>query len=315
MPNDPFDNLERQLRGTITRRTTKPATGRRRSTLAIALAALIGGGSLATAAVLHNDRPSDVDRAVAAGYRAAHNAKACDFIRPSSKDPLPMIAGGANARIRSSYEIFRRPTTAQDRTLDVRFAQAGGAVLRDTVRVAVAADGARFGLAISQGRPNAAQRDPVACATTARDAAVASVPPSNTKLREHVAKVMNGRLAAARRNSAPSAQQLSMSTASRFNRSSSAGTTLIKDGRIPAIGGYRFDRNGSRTYRVHSGLVPDKVRTVTLVARRRDAPPLFLSQRVQNNVYDLTVPAHRVTHVILRWKAVDGGVLKTIHPY
>lgn len=319
MAQDPFDDLERQLRSAVAARRVARRSMRRRhrSGLGLVLLTLIGGGTAATAGVFHSDRPSDVDRAISAGLRVAQKDPACTVRFPRrTGEKIATMAGAADPRIAARFAIFRRPTRAVDRRVNLQFAAFGGTVLRDTVRAVVAADGARFTLAISQGRIRAGHVDQVACASAAREAAVAHVPATNAPLRQHVARIMDGRVAAARRNSAPSAQQLSLGFQSRFSKNSGGGMTLIRDGRIPSVGGYRSDRDDTTRVRIFFGLVPDEVKRVRVTERSGPPQDRFapISVHVKNNIYDVTLPSRMGPRLRMQWFDTNGHVIRTLHP-
>ncbi|WP_354697301.1 hypothetical protein DSM112329_02924 [Paraconexibacter sp. AEG42_29] len=318
MKKDPFDRLEAQLRGTIDGRRDRRRWLRRRGGLALVLAAVVGGGGLATASVLRGDSQSDVERAIQAGQEATVDAAACKVTglgRPRGS-AIATKPGSADPRIAARYRIFRRATRPAERRVDLRFAAFGGAVLRNTVRIAVAHNGARFELAITEGRPRLGRIDGVACGQAASRAAVASVPAANTRLRERVARIMNGRVAATRRASAPTAQQLSLASHSRFNRSGSAGTGSITNGRLPAIGGYRTDADGPSRFKVLFGLVPDEVRSVQLVDQAGPAGEraATVTVPVRDNVYDIRAPRRMGPTMLLRWRTADGHTVRVLHP-
>jgi hypothetical protein len=317
MNNDPFDTLARQLvRAVGARSRRRSRLSPRRGGLALVFAVLVGGGAAAAAGVFGGTGESRVLSAIAAGERQASTTPACQSRRHR---PAPRIVRErVDARVARQFAIFRRPTRAADRAVLARISAErvygpGGSILRNGVRVAHPAAGVRVALVVSQAPFLVGAHDPVGCALAQRESALAHVGHGGPSIRARVARIMNGRVAAARRVTVPSTEALAVFLLAPNGHARGGSATIITNGRVPAMSGFGPTGSANRRRVLLWGIVPDAVRNVRIVDRggprgRRVHP---IVDQTHDNLYYVLAPRRMGPRIAIQWRGADGHILRT----
>lgn len=317
MTQNPFDDLEQQLRGAVAaRRRRERRRVSRRTLAAVAVALTLTGGVAAAATLLSNDGDqAAARRAVDRGTSVASSLPVC----ATRRSPKAVVVSGdpASAAVLAQLGVFRRPPTAADR-LPAGFALTpftGTVLLKDTVRVARTEDGARFLLFITRGARFPGPADPVACATAARAEALKAAAADNAAVRARVNTIMSKRLARVRSIASGATEDLNFLQFAPNGRSVGGGATYITNGRIPALTNYGPGKRHGRRIVSISGLVPDGIATVRAIDRggpkRSRVSPLTVA--VHDNVYSLAAPRRVGPRVTLEWRNAAGTVVRRVH--
>lgn len=311
MTRDPFDHLEDQLRTTVAKRRQRRWL--RPAGVAIVGVALTGGGVAVAGGVFSSDGPSPAARAVAAGEAATRSLPVC-VVRWDRNRKTRLVSGAVDPRIRADYGVFRRPARpGEARSFNQRLLNIGGRdVLRSGIRVTRAASGRRYVLILSFGPGHAGPRDPVACLSEVRKAALARPEAADAKVRARIAEILDKRAQRAQDLLSGRSQYLIvMSLIDKTHRSAGGGGTIIKNGRVPAFGSIGA---GGVPRKVHiDGLVPDEVHDIQVVDRDGNPRARSVIVPVSGNVYDAVVPRRMGPRMTLRWRARDGHIVRSTH--
>lgn len=309
MSRDPFENLQEQLREAVARRRRRPAW-LRPAGLALIAATITGGGVALASGMLSSDSPSPAASAVSAGERAALPRPACAVRFARAAKPR-LVAGPVAPSIRAQYAVFRRPTRATDvAVFKQRLSEFGGRdVLRSGIRLARAPSGRRFALTISYGPRRSQPRDSVACLAEVKKAALAQPQAADSKVRERIQTILQAREQRALDLLSGRAQYLTMfSLIDKKHRTGGGGGTIIRNGRVPAIGSISA---GGVPHKVRiDGLVPDSVHDIQVVDRRGSPRARSIIVTVSGNVYDAELPRRMGPRLALRWRDRNGHILR-----
>lgn len=311
MSMDPFDALGRQLKEAVDARQspTPRRRGLRRGSALLAALALAGGTTAALAAgVFRGHEASPGDAAIAQALNDVRDLPACQPQRGTRRSGQ-LVPGVADARLQADYGVFRRPTRTSDRLPSRLVRSTHARVLRDSVRVFRGPLGSRIRLYVTEGPLPYGSTDPVACVEATRDAALANLDPRDDEARTRVTRIMNGRVAAARRVTQPRVQSLFTFFGNPGNRGGSGGGGPLKDGTTSPRFGWSV---GPRRTRVITGLAPDQVARIAVIDASGpvDERAKTVTGAVRSNAFYVVVPRRMGPESRLELRARNGRVVK-----
>lgn len=177
MTQDPFDDLEQQLKNSVAQRRTRRVRVSGRALIAVAAALVLTGGVAAGATLLSRDaETAAVNRALARGQSAAMTKPACALTTRNQAGQV--VAGAPSEAVLSQLGVFRRRQRPSDLELPPKFTTTppptGSVFLKNSVRIAQTPDGARVVLFVTRGLPRfpGTPADPIACATATQSESI-----------------------------------------------------------------------------------------------------------------------------------------------
>ncbi len=120
MTQDPFDDLEQQLKNSVAQRRTRRVRVSGRALIAVAAALVLTGGVAAGATLLSRDaETAAVNRALARGQSAAMTKPACALTTRNQAGQV--VAGAPSEAVLSQLGVFRRRQRPSDLELPPKF--------------------------------------------------------------------------------------------------------------------------------------------------------------------------------------------------
>jgi hypothetical protein len=308
MSHNPIYILDQQLREAVRRR--RRGWLRHKGVIAVAAALVLGGGVAAASQLISKAEHSAADRAIAAGQTAALKLPACAQHRPNSAPR--MVDGPLPADVTQRLGIFRRGRTSQDRIAARNLRFGGTHVLSRSIRIARAADGARFAMYVSYGAPNlpGGNIDVAACDRATLTAALAQPQAKDATVRAQIHSKLEAQIRRAQDLIDGAAHFLTINQIDATGQLISGGATVLHDGKIPAFASTSHGRRGGQHTVIAAGLVPDEVHDVRIISSSRAGHPHVVP--IRDNMYHArltrTGPRLRV-----QWRTRQGRVIRTTH--
>lgn len=313
MTDDPITTLEQQLRGAVRRRRRHRL--RQRGALALVAALVLGGGVAAASQLLGSDTQSAADRAIAAGQTAAIKQAAC--ATQGRRGEPRMVSDPLPTDVTHRLGVFRRAATQDDHTASRYLGLGGVRVLARSLRVAKAADGSRFAMAVSYGRLNlpGTPIDQTACLRATLREALAQPEASNPGVRTEINAKLGGQIRRAQALIDGTAHFLTIMTLDPRGRALGGGGTILHDGKIPAFASIGPVRHGRERRIEVTGLVPDGIHDVRLIdsagPKAQRVPPRVVT--IRDNVYHAALPRKAGPRISVQWRTRNGQVVRTTH--
>lgn len=321
MTQDPFDDLEQQLKNSVAQRRTRRVRVSGRALIAVAAALVLTGGVAAGATLLSRDaETAAVNRALARGQSAAMTKPACALTTRNQAGQV--VAGAPSEAVLSQLGVFRRRQRPSDLELPPKFTTTppptGSVFLKNSVRIAQTPDGARVVLFVTRGLPRfpGTPADPIACATATQSESIKAAANDNATVRGRVEKITTARLQRARAVATGARDSINFVQLTSRGRVAGASATYVSStGKIPALASYGQGKlNGRRTVNI-SGLVPDGITTVRAIDRsgptKRRVSPVTVA--VHDNVYSVVASQRMGPRVTLDWRNTQGEVVRRVH--
>lgn len=317
MNHDPYEALSKQLAEAVARR--RPSRTRRRSAIIVALVSVsVGGGAVATAAVL-TAGPTREDRiraALSAGVQESMSDPRC---RPLRRRAVPdFVDGSAPAGLTAALGVLRRSQTDGERSVRRQLNIGGRYVLAGTVREAHASDGSTFLIFVSRGGVlGFTPVDDLGCQMLRGSLAVKA---ADVEVKDDVRASAQQEVERVRRSTAGDSLTLSLVLKTdRYGRPGfGSASPIASNGGPPKLTAITFSGRGKRRFVVLAGLVADQTHSIRVRdrdARRDGTRTAPVRTTVRDNVYEIELPKGLGPRLTVEELDANDRVLTTSHPH